>query len=53
MYIQTISDEDLGAIEPSRDNVRQEPYSLPKNFEWDDVDVSSPNQKPSIFIHFF
>ena len=52
MYIQTISDEDLGAIEASRDNVRQEPYSLPKNFEWDDVDVSSTNQKVTSLTFF-
>jgi hypothetical protein len=48
VYIQTISDEDLGAIEASRDNVRQEPYSLPKNFEWDDVDVSFINLRQYI-----
>ena len=35
-----ITDENMGPIEPSRDNVRQEPYTLPKGFEWDTMDVS-------------
>ena len=38
---QEITDENMGPIEPSRDNVRQEPYTLPKGFEWDTMDVSS------------
>lgn len=46
---ETISDEDLGAIEASRDNVRQEPYSLPKNFEWDDVDIRDPAQLTELY----
>ena len=29
----------MGPIEPSRDNVRQEPYTLPNGFEWDTMDV--------------
>ncbi|XP_063525669.1 glycylpeptide N-tetradecanoyltransferase 2 isoform X7 [Pongo pygmaeus] len=30
-----------GAIEPDKDNVRQEPYSLPQGFMWDTLDLSS------------
>ena len=37
---QDITDQNMGPIEPSRDNVRQEPYTLPKGFEWDTMDVS-------------
>nr|XP_033787101.1 glycylpeptide N-tetradecanoyltransferase 2 isoform X4 [Geotrypetes seraphini] len=29
-----------GAIEPDKDNVRQEPYSLPQGFTWDTLDLS-------------
>uniref|UniRef100_A0A8C5KWU4 Glycylpeptide N-tetradecanoyltransferase n=1 Tax=Jaculus jaculus TaxID=51337 RepID=A0A8C5KWU4_JACJA len=29
-----------GAIEPDKDNVRQEPYSLPQGFMWDTLDLS-------------
>ena len=37
---QDITDQNMGPIEPSRDNVRQDPYTLPKGFEWDTMDVS-------------
>ncbi|KAM5235407.1 glycylpeptide N-tetradecanoyltransferase 2 [Ctenodactylus gundi] len=30
-----------GAIEPDKDNVRQEPYSLPQGFTWDTLDLSN------------
>ncbi|KAJ7680973.1 N-myristoyl transferase [Mycena polygramma] len=35
-----------GYIEPSkpREEVRQEPYPLPKDFEWSTVDISDPTQ---------
>ncbi|XP_063565978.1 glycylpeptide N-tetradecanoyltransferase 2 isoform X6 [Gorilla gorilla gorilla] len=29
-----------GAIEPDKDNIRQEPYSLPQGFMWDTLDLS-------------
>ena len=29
----------MGPIEASRENVREEPYTLPKGFEWDTMDV--------------
>lgn len=40
IIFQDITDQNMGPIEPSRDNVRQEPYTLPKGFEWDTMDVS-------------
>ncbi|XP_031795791.1 glycylpeptide N-tetradecanoyltransferase 2 isoform X4 [Sarcophilus harrisii] len=30
-----------GAIEPDKDNIRQEPYSLPQGFTWDTLDLSN------------
>lgn len=30
-----------GAIEPDKDNVRLEPYSLPQGFMWDTLDLSN------------
>ncbi|ELW47409.1 Glycylpeptide N-tetradecanoyltransferase 2 [Tupaia chinensis] len=30
-----------GAIEPDKENVRQEPYSLPQGFMWDTLDLSN------------
>lgn len=30
-----------GAIEPDKDNVRQEPYSLPQGFMWDTLDLGN------------
>lgn len=40
---------DDGYIEPSkpRDEVRQEPYPLPKEFEWSFLDIGDPKQ-----VHF-
>jgi glycylpeptide N-tetradecanoyltransferase len=37
---------DDGYIEPSvpREQVRQEPYPLPKDFEWSTVDIADPQQ---------
>lgn len=37
---------DDGYIEPSkpRDEVRQEPYPLPKDFEWTTLDIEDPEQ---------
>ena len=40
----------MGPIEPSRDNVRQEPYTLPKGFEWDTMDVSFFSHFSKIFV---
>lgn len=39
-----------GPVEPDKDNIRQEPYTLPQGFTWDALDlgdrgvVSSPGQ---------
>jgi hypothetical protein len=35
-----------GCIEPSKssDEIRQEPYSLPKEFEWSIIDIDDPKQ---------
>jgi glycylpeptide N-tetradecanoyltransferase len=40
-----------GPIEPSvpRDQVRQEPYPLPKEFEWSVVDINDPNQLKELY----
>jgi hypothetical protein len=37
---------DDGYIEPSkpREEVRQEPYPLPKDFEWSTLDINDPKQ---------
>ena len=45
---QDITDQNMGPIEPSRDNVRQDPYTLPKGFEWDTMDVSKNLSSGSI-----
>ena len=37
----------MGPIEPSRDNVREEPYTLPKGFEWDTMNVRMINFEPT------
>jgi glycylpeptide N-tetradecanoyltransferase len=43
---------DDGYIEPSkpRDQVRQEPYPLPKDFEWTTLDIEDPKQVSHIII---
>lgn len=30
-----------GPIEPDKENIRQEPYSLPQGFMWDTLDLSN------------
>ena len=40
----------MGPIEGARENVRKEPYSLPKGFEWDTVDVSYQDFLPPIIF---
>ncbi|XP_006012294.2 glycylpeptide N-tetradecanoyltransferase 1 [Latimeria chalumnae] len=32
-----------GPIEPDKDNIRQEPYTLPQGFVWDALDLSNPS----------
>ncbi|KAF5373810.1 hypothetical protein D9758_000641 [Tetrapyrgos nigripes] len=40
-----------GYIEPSkpREEVRQEPYPLPKDFEWTTIDINDPNQSKEVY----
>ncbi|KAJ7285742.1 N-myristoyl transferase [Mycena rebaudengoi] len=42
---------DDGYIEPSkpRDEVRQEPYPLPKDFEWATMDINDPAQSKEVY----
>ncbi|KAJ6496956.1 N-myristoyl transferase [Mycena vitilis] len=42
---------DDGYIEPSkpRDQVRQEPYPLPKDFEWSTLDINDPKQNKEVY----
>lgn len=42
-----------GYIEPSkpREEVRQEPYPLPKDFEWTTLDIDDPKQVPTNSIY--
>lgn len=43
-FFCSITDEVVtthGPIEPDKENVRQEPYSLPQGFMWDTLDLSS------------
>lgn len=42
--------EEVGAIEADKDSVRQEPYSLPNEFEWDTIDLASPHQVNYSFV---
>jgi len=39
-----------GAIEPDKDNVRLEPYSLPQGFMWDTLDLSNAEVVSKTFI---
>lgn len=43
-FFRLITDEVVtthGPIEPDKENVRQEPYSLPQGFMWDTLDLSN------------
>lgn len=31
-----------GCIEPDKDSIREEPYSLPQGFSWDTLDLGNP-----------
>lgn len=44
-----------GYIEPSkpREEVRQDPYPLPADFEWATINMNDPAQVTSIFFNFF
>ena len=36
--------DDIGPVEPDRDDIRFEPLSLPDNFTWDDIDLLDDDQ---------
>eukprot|EP00731_Ephydatia_muelleri_P009223 Em0004g1561a len=40
---------DSGPLEPAKDDVRQEPLSLPNNFKWDDIDLENPSQLDEVY----
>ena len=35
---------DSGPLESAKEDVRQEPLTLPNNFKWDDIDLEIPSQ---------
>lgn len=39
-----------GCIEPDKDSIREEPYSLPQGFSWDTLDLGSP-AVVSVYTH--
>lgn len=39
-----------GPIEADKENIRQEPYSLPQGFMWDTLDLSNADVVSTIFI---
>ncbi|KAL7976570.1 hypothetical protein Chor_008519 [Crotalus horridus] len=39
-----------GAIEPDKDNIRLEPYSLPQGFTWDTLDLSSAEVLKELYM---
>lgn len=40
---------DSGPLEPVKDDVRQEPLTLPNNFKWDEVDLDNPAQLDEVY----
>lgn len=39
-----------GAIEADKENIRQEPYSLPQGFMWDTLDLSSADVVSGVLV---
>lgn len=39
-----------GCIEPDKDSIREEPYSLPQGFSWDTLDLGNP-AVVSVYTH--
>ncbi|MFT7799095.1 glycylpeptide N-tetradecanoyltransferase 1-like [Arapaima gigas] len=39
-----------GCIEPDKDNIREEPYSLPQGFSWDALDLGNPAVLKELYI---
>merc|ERR1712128_147437 len=48
-FEEEITDDNMGPIEPSRDNVRQEPYTLPNGFEWDTMDINKEEDLTELY----
>lgn len=46
---EEITEENMGPIEASRENVREEPYTLPKGFEWDTMDIRKEEQLTELY----
>lgn len=45
MFHSLVSGETVtshGSIEPDKDHIREEPYSLPQGFSWDTLDLGNP-----------
>ena len=39
-----------GPIEADKENIRQEPYSLPQGFMWDTLDLSNADVVSTVFV---
>ena len=39
-----------GPIEVDKENIRQEPYSLPQGFMWDTLDLSNADVVSTVFV---
>lgn len=39
-----------GPIEADKENIRQEPYSLPQGFMWDTLDLSNADVVSAVFV---
>lgn len=40
-----------GPIEPDKENIRQEPYSLPQGFMWDTLDLSNAEVVCTVYTY--
>ena len=45
--------DEIGPIEPDKDHVREEPYSLPPGFEWDTIDLGDKSQVTCVILIVF
>ena len=44
--------EDVGIIEPDKEHVREQSYSLPAGFEWDTIDLGDNVQVCKLLVCF-
>ena len=42
--------QESGPLEPDKEEVREEPYSLPDKFMWDEVDVMDEAQITELYV---